>query len=425
MEFSDYLVGRKLLKLDELKQLISVQHRLSVAEQGHENGFQLVPKPNEDEPAWINIRRPPFGDVLLHKDPDHPHKDNSEILRAVLERAKVSTLSDLVDTWHRDLIREMECLGHYSTSVICANNLYVNRREKKIVARYLVAEVPPGENRPLIAAGEKIALMEGSSGLFAGFAAAAHYGPAGTSDHRSKCAMISSNGLLNSEFLHNPWLGKSFSKFFMIGGEADLDSGAHTPVHAGVYGPGAIAQFELDWKEPGATTLVVPCRAMTPEQGPLAGPGDVRDLKHAVINSALDANVHNVIFICDYSKLLQVKGLQVVFTKSEWKKLLADHGEQIKIVTTPPKVLREAMAEHPGSKEHIPTVRDKRLPEVFPGVKFGSADFEYNALAAQFHTMAVTSGAKFYEALFLEPKGFNTPLPAVAPPGNAPATIGK
>jgi hypothetical protein len=404
------------LTLDEFIKLKDEQFLKCVSgKKVDQNGFQTLPRLTE-EPNWTNMRRPPFGDVLAA---------DTKTLTAVLQRAGVQSFEKLIDLWHCDLIREGECLGPFSTSVLCAKNLYVNRFEKKVVARYLVSEIPPGDNRPLIAGGEKIALLEGSSGLFAAFAVAAQYGPVGTMDHHVMCAMISSNQLLNAEFFHNPWICKSFRHFVTIGGEIEFDPVSHIAERAGVYGSQAVAQFKLGWEDPGATTLIVPCRGITADVGPLAGAGEVQQLKKEVIKSALEKDVHNIVFISDYSKMLprSTNGLQEVFTKAEWKKILKEHGELIKIVTTPPPALRTALAEmeSPNSRENSPNSRAASLSG-FPNIQ--PVDGEYNKSAIKFQALAVEHNIKFCEALYLTPQNFHE-TPESEPADRVTGAVGR
>jgi len=393
MGFQEYVVGNKWLTRPEFLEVLAEQCNESVGYQGVDSdGFQVLDRKTE-EPAWTTMRRPPFGEVLSRIP---------RICELVLKRANVKSMAKLAERWHRDLIREMECIGNYSPEIRCASNLYTRHLEKKIVARYVVTSKRVNSTRTLIGKSEKIALLEGSSGFCLAMAVAHQF--------KSTCSIISSNGLLNSEYLHNPCIAKSFANFHVVGGRADFDVSTHAPDHAGVYGHDAQQQFESDMeRDPGATTLVVPCSGILPDEGPLATSGDVQGLKNSVIRSAMEIGVHQIIFIVDYSKMLptHIKDYGVaVFAASNWKKLITEHGSRISIVTTPPPALRRALA----SKNVHPCHR-KKLSDSFPGVSFSSDDHEYSKVAEQFHSL-FQAGIGFYEALHVEPEGVDPPFSA-------------
>jgi hypothetical protein len=392
MDFQDYLVGKQFLTRLEFRNIFARVFAQSVGHRpGNHDGFQTLDNSGEDQP-WTTLRRPPFGEVLA---------SNPEILPLVLKRANVTSIENLVELWHRECIREMECIGQYSPVIKCASNLYQHRIEKKIVARYAVMSNKRNSHRTIIGNGEKLAVLEGSSAFFVAMAAA----------HFRTCSIISSNGILNSEYLHNPCIAKSFSNFHIVGGKADFNIDTHTPEHAGVYGYDAQHQFNEDMREdPGATTLVVPCSGFLPETGPLATSGDVQGLKVSVIRSAVDVGVHHILFIADYSKMLPSRANKYgveIFSGPEWKRLLRDNGNQMTLITAPPPALRKALIVN-----NIHPCTRTKLSDHFPGHAFTRDDVEYNRVAGQFPG-ALGVDFEFHEALTLGPQG-GAPLATAA-----------
>lgn len=373
MDFGRYLWFTQRLTGEEYRDLHARELNMKVPKDGRFHATHL-----DDFQDLGAARKFPFGEVL---------KD-SPVRETVLSRAKKS-IDELVQEWQTWHLTELEPLCTYSLKSQFGERLYAQQREKKLVASFLVA----GRARAgaaMIQKGDTVVLHEGTSAAYVGLAIAAH---------RLQATIVTSNPVLIREYQDNPAFSDQFrqnSRFVSIGGDLG---------QCGVCGKATPQQYsDAIQTDPKATVVIVSVNGLLPEDGPRFLFGNQDGVRKAIIDAALRGQhrVRLLVFVMDYTKQ-QTRDVErryghPLFTASDWKALLSDYGEQIRIVTAPPPPLRAAMTSE--TDRDIPSRRIELMkgPEPLDTPQV----HEYDAVAKKFDKLVAAAKGGHREPRYLE-----------------------
>ncbi|WP_417385527.1 hypothetical protein [Gimesia sp.] len=380
MQFGNFLLQRQKITWEEYQKLIARQHGHIVRDQKF-NDFLEVSY------DLSNRRLNPFGEVLRH----------SKIGQTVADR-HLQTIDEFITTsveewwkWHLD---SLEPLGIYSTASRYGAQLYVRDFEKKCVGELVAnTKVRSNHTASIVRNGDNVVIPDGSSSAYAGLAIAAF---------RENVRITTSNDILIREMRDNPCVARAFHRgFTVIGGEADFDASSRCAQHGGCFEVDAQKQFECAISNnPKATVVVISVNGLLPDDGPFSKDGDTYGVKKQIIDSAIEANVREIVFVADYTKHQQNNreqyGIPIYATPRDWRSTVENNYERISIVTAPPPEIRNHMNSISGSIQD----RDLRALEIQELHK--QSIREYDQAAKAFDSLLRNSpfeDSRFHEAI--------------------------
>jgi hypothetical protein len=292
-----------------------------------------------------SLVRDQFEDAVLNKFKASPRIDLPSEFESYLEshrygrdavkRANATSFGELRQKW------QLYCLENFLPTTSYPNTYLVGRKlnqdslEKRLVAQFLNKN-PVRNGGTFVQDGDTIAIPEGSSSFYAGMAAIAL---------RTKLGIVTSNGPLIHEYNANSQVAGRVREFFSIGGAVNADQGA-------TFGEIAQTQYEQAIiRSPGTTVIVVPVSGITPENGPFATEGSVRNLKTHLIDIGLKAQVREILFIATWRKHFQSNSAgssnepygSPVYADDRWKDLLRNNITRMSLITSPPPAVRHAI----------------------------------------------------------------------------------
>jgi hypothetical protein len=314
--------------------------------------------------------------------------ENTEILQKVLQRSGAASVADLVTRWQQWHVREIQPISDYSLTTHFGRRLYVRDNEKRLCGRF-IADAEAYGRETIVHDADHVIVPEGTSAFYVGLAIASR---------RRNILFITSNGALVREFNENPALAAAASNIAVIGGELDpnIDNGG--AASRGFLGKDTEEYFSraIEFK-PGVTVVICSVNGLLPHLGPFApSTPKAGSTRYALLKKAFHQNVRQVVFVADYSKLLDSRrrdyGDPIFSNPKEWHSIVADNRTRISFVVAGPPELQQvpAVAEKapadrptrgldgplstPLCKEYLRTA--KELDELSRGSGFASRFFE-------------------------------------------------
>ncbi|MCA9015625.1 MAG: hypothetical protein KDA77_09875, partial [Planctomycetaceae bacterium] len=285
MQFGNFLLQRQKITWEEYQKLVARQHSRIARDQKF-NNFLEVSYDLSDR------RLHPFGEVLRH------HKIG-QIAADRYGQTVDEFITTSVEEWWKWHLDSLEPLGIYSTASRYGTQLYESQLEKKLVGRVIAdAKVRAHGTATIVRDGDNVVIPDGSSCTYAGLAIACF---------RENIRITTSNDVLIREMRDNPCVARAFHRgFSIIGGDADYDANKRCTQLGGTFKTDAEKQFERAIsQDPQATVVIISVNGLLPEDGPFSKNGDTYAVKKQIIDSAIEANVREIVFIADYHKHLE------------------------------------------------------------------------------------------------------------------------
>lgn len=339
MQFGNFLLQRHKITWEEYEKILAKQHRHISRSQTFNNFLEVSYDLSER-------RLHPFGEVLRH----------SKISKKIAERHGQTIdefLKTTVEEWWQWHLDSLEPLGIYSTASRYGTQLYERQLEKKLVGRLIAdSKVRSHGTASIVRDGDNVVIPDGSSCTYAGLAIASF---------RKNVRITTSNDVLIREMRDNPCVARAFHRgFSIIGGDADYDSNLQCTQHGGTFKTDAEKQFERAISnDPQATVVIISVNGLLPDDGPFSKDGDTYAVKKQIIDSAIEANVREIVFLADYQKHLQdnrsMYGIPIYATANEWRSTIEKNYERFSIATSPPPAI------HTHFTSIAPNIQDRDL----------------------------------------------------------------
>jgi len=381
MDFGHWLVHMGWMTREEYRSILKEQlNRIFSPHKGN-NSLQNPPLPLLSD--YSKLRAAPFGKLL---------EEMQDILNEVLQRSQKTEIPELIDewyAWHRD---HLEPICDYCLSNHLGAELYVREEDKKRVARFLVDAKLPAKGK-IIQENDTVVLFEGTSALYVGLAIASSY--------RNITVTTSNTGMVG-EYRNNPAVQKRLKELNIIGGKAD-------EFYCEVDGNPAKTQYIEAVSGNRETILVVPFTRFTAEYGPTAR-GPAAAMRGDIVETSFQqSQLREVVFVGDYTKLVESTLGRTIFKNGDWPKIVEKHKDRMSIVVSPPPNILAAydIAQVWGITDQldVSTRNLSKLQEEAPFqniLTFTQEDLDYDRVVKNLRSLRIS----VYEAVDLN--RFNT-----------------